>query len=110
MTRAEELIETAAALDMDTLLRWVAAELVSPTRQGDELLFSDRECARVRLICSLRWEMEVEEASLPIILSLLDQLYETRARMARLAAAIQRQDEAVRAAIAAAVAEGAGDD
>jgi chaperone modulatory protein CbpM len=109
MTRAEELIETAAALDMDALLRWVAADLVSPARQGDELLFSDRECARVRLICALRYDMEVEEPSLPVVLSLVDQLYETRARLALLTAAIHRQDEAVRAAIAAAVAERAAD-
>jgi chaperone modulatory protein CbpM len=92
---------------MDALLRWVAAELVSPVRHEDDLLFSDRECARVRLICALHFDMEVEEPSLPVVLSLVDQLYETRARLARLAAAIHRQDEAVRAAIAAAVAEGA---
>lgn len=54
--------------------------------------------------------MEVDEPLLPVVLSLVDQLYETRARLARLAAAIHKQDEAVRAAIAAAVAEGAADD
>lgn len=110
MTRAEDLIETGASLDMDALLRWVAAELVSPARQGDELLFSDRECARVRLICALRYDMEVDEPSLPVVLSLVDQLYETRARLALLTAAIYRQDDAVRAAIAAAVAERAAND
>lgn len=102
MTPAEKLVETAAALDMDALLRWVAAELVTPAREGEALLFSDRDCARVRLICALRFDMEVEEPSLPIVLSLLDQLYETRARLTRLAVAVQRQDAAVRAAIVAA--------
>jgi chaperone modulatory protein CbpM len=107
MTRAEELIANISALDMDALLRWVAAELVSPDRHGEELLFSERECARVRLICELRWDMEVEEQSLPIVLSLLDQLYESRRLVTSLTAAIHKQDESVRAAIAAAVAEGA---
>lgn len=106
MIRAEDLIGAAPALDMDTLLRWVAIELVSPTREGDALLFSDRDCARVRLICALRQDMDVDETSLPIILSLIDQLHETRAMMARLTAAINRQDGAVRAAILSAVARG----
>lgn len=33
MIRAEDLIESGDALDMDALLRWVAAELVSPAQQ-----------------------------------------------------------------------------
>ena len=107
MTRADELIDGAAALDMDALLRWVAADLVSPARRGDDLVFSERDCARVRLICALRYDMEVEEPTLPVVLSLVDQLYETRARMARLTAAIHRQHETVRTAIAAAVADAA---
>lgn len=51
--------------------------------------------------------MEVDEPSLPVVLSLVDQLYETRARMARLTAAIHRQHETVRTSIAAAVADAA---
>jgi hypothetical protein len=67
-----------------------------------EQLIAEGRRRALRLICALRLDMEVEEPSLPIVLSLLDQLYETRARLARLAAAVQRQDAAVRAAIVAA--------
>lgn len=63
------------------------------------LQFSDRECARVRLICTLRYEYEVEEDTMPVVLSLLDQLYETRHKLNSLAAAVASQDSDVRNAI-----------
>jgi chaperone modulatory protein CbpM len=53
----------------------------------------------VRLICSLRYDMDVEPGTLPVVLSLMDQLYDTRRRLNALGAAVAAQDSAVREAI-----------
>ncbi len=72
------------------------------------MLFSDMECARVRLICTLHYELEIDAGTLPVVLSLLDQLYDTRRRLMSLTAAIAAQSQAVQAAIIAAMEPNAG--
>jgi chaperone modulatory protein CbpM len=76
---------------------------VSPQQEAGALLFSDMECARIRLICTLRYELEIDAETLPVILSLVDQLYDNRQRLLSLTAAIATQDKAVQAAILAAL-------
>lgn len=60
---------------------WVAEGHVRPERAGDELLFTELDVERVRLIMELREDLAVNEEALPVVLSLLDQLYELRRRL-----------------------------
>lgn len=99
MMRAEDLVAAIAALQMHDLEQWVSEALVAPDRESDVLVFSESEAARVRLICSLRYDMDVEPGTLPVVLSLMDQLYETRRRLNALGAAVAAQDTAIRNAI-----------
>jgi chaperone modulatory protein CbpM len=105
MMRAHELVAEIAALDPVDLDVWVREALIRPEPDADGPLFSERECARVRLLCTLRYELEVEVDSLPLILSLLDQLYETRGQLAALSAAVLAQEEDVRRDILDAVGD-----
>ncbi len=73
------------------LRRWITAEWVRPARRQPEPLFGAIDVARVRLIVELRDEMEVGDAAMPVVLSLLDQLYEARRQMRRLCGAVERQ-------------------
>jgi chaperone modulatory protein CbpM len=63
------------------LSHWLEADFVRPARQQGEVVFSEADVARIRLIQDLRAMLEVDEATLPLVLSLLDQLYETRWRL-----------------------------
>ena len=99
MMSFEELVVTIDSLRQGDLQRWVEESGVSPLREGDTLQFSDRECARVRLICTLHYDYEIETDTMPVILSLLDQLYETRRRLHALAAAVASQEGEIRDAI-----------
>lgn len=112
MMQFDELVAEIEALHRWDLERWVEEAWVSPLREGGMLQFSDMQCARVRLICTLRYEYEVEEATMPVILSLLDQLYETRRQLNQLAGAVAAQDSDVRQAILKAMAtrDGTGGD
>lgn len=103
MMRLEDLVETITALQRGDLETWVSQELIAPRQEAGTLLFTDIECARVRLICTLHYELDVETDTLPVVLSLVDQLYDTRQRLLSLTAAVAAQDRAVQAAIMAAI-------
>ena len=49
-----------------------------------EPAFSELDVARVRLICDLRHDLAVEEETVPLVLSLLDQVYALRRQMSAL--------------------------
>jgi chaperone modulatory protein CbpM len=82
---------------------WVAAGYVIPSEATEPLRFAEADAARVRLIAELRYELQVEEDSLALVLSLLDQVYGLRRQLTSLATAVSRQPDAVRRAIAEAM-------
>ena len=104
MMRAEDLVAAIAALQPDDLEAWIRDGLVAPQQESNSLIFSAMESARVRLICTLHYELEIDAGTLPVVLSLVDQLYDTRQRLRLLASAVSAQDKPVREAILAALA------
>jgi chaperone modulatory protein CbpM len=108
MMRVEDLVATISALQRSDLEVWIREELVAPRQEAGALLFTDMECARVRLICTLHYELEVDAETLPVVVSLVDQLYDTRQRLLSLTAAITAQDKNVQAAIIAAMESNGG--
>ncbi|MET4724555.1 chaperone modulatory protein CbpM [Bradyrhizobium japonicum] len=102
MMAVDDLLATISALQRSDLERWISEELVAPQQDGGALMFSDMECARIRLICTLTYELDVDDSALPVVPSLLDQLYDTRRRLLSLTRAIKTQDATVQLAIAAA--------
>ena len=109
MMRVDELVAAIHALQRDDLEAWIREELVVPRHGAGTLLFSDMECARIRLICTLHYELEIDAGTLPVVLSLVDQLYDTRQRLLSLTAAVTTQDKTVQAAIVAAMESDGGD-
>lgn len=103
MTRAEDLVAAITALQPDDLETWVRDELVVPKLEAGSLVFSEMECAKVRFICTLHYELEIDADTLPVVLSLVDQLYDTRQRLLLLASAVTAQDKTVQEAILAAL-------
>lgn len=103
MMAIDDLLRTISTLQRGDLERWISEELVAPQQDAGSLWFSDMECARVRLICTLTYELDIDSGTLPVVLSLLDQLYDTRQRLVSLTRAVAAQDKTVQAAIIAAV-------
>lgn len=108
MIPVDDLVERIAALQRSDLEAWIGEGLVSPQQEAGTLLFSDMECARIRLICTLRYELEIDAETMSVVLSLLDQLYDTRQRLLSLTAAVAAQDKTVQAGIVAAINLNAG--
>ena len=76
-------------LARDDLQRWIGNAWVRPDSEAGQYVFRDIDVERVRLILELRDELQVGEDALPVVLSLLDQLYDMRRRVRRLCAAIE---------------------
>ena len=100
MMTFSEVVLTVERVDRVELSRWVELGWVAPEpREPEEPVFSDVDVARVCLICDLVHDMAVEEETVPLVLSLLDQVYSLRRQLNALTSAVQRQPEDVRRAI-----------
>jgi chaperone modulatory protein CbpM len=77
-------------LDPDDLRRWIADGHVRPERVEDTLAFQEIDVERVRLILDLRDTLSVNEDALPVVLSLLDQLYALRRQLRRAGLALDQ--------------------
>ena len=62
-----------------------------PDAAGAILEFHEIDVARVRLIHDLRRDMDVGEDAVPLVLSLLDQVYELRSRLRSVLRAVEAQ-------------------
>ena len=108
MMRVDDLVATISSLQRSDLEAWIREELVVPRQEAGTLLFTDMDCARVRLICTLHYELEIDADTLPVVVSLVDQLYDTRQRLLSLTAAVAVQDKNVQTAILTAMSRTAG--
>jgi chaperone modulatory protein CbpM len=99
-----EVVTLVGRLERVELETWVERGWVQPSQVEPEPAFSELDIARVCLICDLRRDLAVEDETIPLVLSLLDQLYATRRRMNALMDAVRQQPEQVRGAILACAA------
>jgi chaperone modulatory protein CbpM len=99
MLRESDLVDMIGGLRRAELRRWVAWGWVVPERHDSSYLFRDIDIARVRLIVDIRREMAISEENVPMVLSLLDQIYSLRRELRGLAGAIEAQPESVRQSI-----------
>ena len=100
MRTLSEVVRLVGRVDRVELTQWVELGWVTPEpRERDEPAFSDLDVARVCLICDLRHDLAVEEETVPLVLSLLDQIYTLRRQMNAVTGAIRQQPEEVRNAI-----------
>ncbi|HEX2255370.1 MAG TPA: chaperone modulator CbpM [Afifellaceae bacterium] len=95
-----QVVETVEEISVRRLRTWVRRGWVRPERRGREHAFSELDVARIRLVCQLKDELSIDEEAIPVVLSLLDQLYGVRRELRNLARAVDEQPEQVRRRIA----------
>lgn len=105
MKNFEEVILLVPDLTRADLERWIRDALIETEPTAAQPMLNNIQCARVRLICTLRYDMDVEEETLPVVLDLLDQLHQTRERLHTLSQAVLAQDEEVKAAVLKALSQ-----
>jgi chaperone modulatory protein CbpM len=92
-----------AQLTATELAAWIERGWVRPEKADTDPIFSDIDVARVRLIYDLRMSMRIEDETIPMILSLLDQVYDLRACLRSVLRAVEAQPQPVRESIRAAI-------
>ncbi len=101
-------LDAIAALFPDTdaveITTWIERGWVMPEQDGSTLVFQEIDIARVRLIRDLRSRMALEEAAIPVVLSLMDQVYELRGRLRSVLRALEAEPEPVRQKLITALA------
>lgn len=78
---------------------WVERGWVRPLGQDPDWEFRDIDLARLRLIRDFRMAMGIADETMPLVLSLLDQVYALRGQLRAVALAVEGQPESVRSAI-----------
>lgn len=81
MITLDLLVARFPALDQAQLQEWIAEGML---RAEPGPSFTEIDVARIALIMELRNELALDDAALPVVLSLLDQLYTLRRELAAL--------------------------
>ena len=108
MITIEAVCVQVAGLDRAELELWIAEAWVRPGGAPGAWQFRPVDVARVRLIRELRHDLAVHADTLPLVLSLMDRLYDERRRLRRLRDVIEQETPAEQRSrlLAALVAEG----
>ena len=103
MIPLEAVAERFPQLAPDELTLWIERRWVRAER-GPEGAWrlTEMDVARVGLLVELRVTLEVTEDLIPMVLSLIDQLYDARRTVRALLAALDEQSPEVREAVLAA--------
>jgi chaperone modulatory protein CbpM len=88
MITLEVLVTQFSGLQSQDIERWINNQWVRPDGPPGHYRFGEIDAARVGLILELRDAMAINEDALPVILSLLDQVYDLRRDLRAMKAAL----------------------
>ena len=101
-----EVVEMLGTVGTAELRLWCEAGWVvpaEPERPGEPgPVFDEVDLARIRLVRELRDDLGLDEGAIPVVLSLVDQLYGVRRELRALARAVEQQPDEVAAPVRAA--------
>lgn len=86
-------------IDRQTLENYIEREWVRPISQPTGWNFEEIDIARLQLVCHLTQDINVNDDSMDVVLSLLDQLYGIRIHMKKLIYAIAKQSPEIQTEI-----------
>ncbi|MGH6939741.1 chaperone modulator CbpM [Hypericibacter sp.] len=95
-----EQVVVEIGVDRAAVTSWIEQRWVLPETQGSDWQFDDMDVARLRLIAELTQELEIGNEAIPVVLNLLDQIYELRDKLAVIEHAIEQASPECRAEIA----------
>lgn len=105
MITIDILCRSVAGLQPDEVEQWIGNAWLRAEGSPGHYRFEEIDVARVRLIRELRHDLGIDDEALPVVLSLVDQLYAARRQMVRLREAVEHAaPDEVRQAILGALA------
>lgn len=91
-----EVVAEVETVTLHRLRLWVRQGWVLPTAGKGGPFYDETDLARIRLVCQLTGEMNLNDDAVPVVLSLMDQLYGMRREFKALAQAVAEQPTEVR--------------
>lgn len=104
-----ERVLAMVGMEEAELSSWVENRWVRPEREGATYRFREVDVARIRLIVEIRHEMGLDDEAVPVVLSLLDQVYDLRRQLRLVCEAVNAQPAPVRDDILARIGAAAPD-
>lgn len=99
----DDVVAMTTGLTRDRLTGFIAASAVVPAHSDTGPLFRQIDIARLRLLCELSDDLDLDEPALCIVMSLIDQLHGARFALRAVALALADEPETVRARIGVAL-------
>ena len=99
MKRLEDVLSELRTVERTEIMTWIEAEWVRPERDETGPQFEPIDLARLRLIKELREDLEIGPEAMPVVLSLVDEMYTLRRHLAALARAMSEVPSEVRATV-----------
>jgi chaperone modulatory protein CbpM len=96
MSFTEQEVVALVAVPAKRLRAWVRMGWVRPEAHEGAPVFGEIDVARAHLLKQLCDDLEIEERSVDVVLSLLDQVHGLRSELKSLARALEAQPEHVR--------------
>lgn len=96
----KQVVTLVEALTISQLRLWVASGWVQPSVGQKGPSFDEVDVARIRLVCELRDELDLDDDTVPMVLSLLDQIHGLRHELRALLRAVEDQPDEIRHRIA----------
>lgn len=91
-----EVVAAVDSLSLRRLRLWVREGWIVPSAGERGPLFDEVDMARIRLVCQLKDDLAIPHDTLPVVLSLMDQVHGLRRELRALARAVDREPEEVR--------------
>jgi chaperone modulatory protein CbpM len=98
-----QVVRALETVSVAELRLWCEAGWVAPARGEAGFVFDEVDLARIRLVRELRDDLGLDEDAIPVVLSLVDQLYGVRRELRALARAIEQQPDDIAARVRAAL-------
>lgn len=96
-----EVVKRVRGVNPKRLRLWTERGWIKPALGQTGYIYTEIDVARTDLIRQLRDDLDVERDSVPLFLSLLDQIYGLRRELRNVTRAIEQQPEEVRRRILA---------
>jgi chaperone modulatory protein CbpM len=90
MITIDILCRSVSGLAPEEVEQWIGNAWLHAEGAPGHWQFDDIDAARVRLIHELRHDMGIDDEALPVVLSLVDQLYAARRQMHNLRRAVEQ--------------------
>ena len=105
----KDVIASVHGLTQKELRLCVERGWVNPALSPEGLCFTEIDIARIQFILHLQDDLAANEEAVPIVLSLLDQIYGLRHALKAMTSAVDAQEDGVRSAVRAALRDAFAD-